>query len=210
MKAQILVLLLAASLIYIHAAPLIDEPVPELKLTNGRVLHDALAKSYAVSAVMIRHRDGAETIPYGLLPTDLQLLLTSKRPAPPSAESVAARKAAAEQVRLKKIAAEKSAAEARDKVQVRKGLRITSSSPSQISYMSYIEITNETENPKTLFADNFIGVLSSGITTTGDTISVKNGDFSYVEIPGNSSVKILVSFPLAKTRKESVSEVRWE
>ena len=53
------------------ATPLIDEPISSLTLTNGRVLHDAQVKGYAVSAVMIRHSSGAETVAYNLFPADL-------------------------------------------------------------------------------------------------------------------------------------------
>lgn len=63
------------------AAPLIDEPVAALKLENGTVLHDAVAKGFLSSSVMVRHRDGAQSVPYEQFPEEYRGVLLEKRPA---------------------------------------------------------------------------------------------------------------------------------
>lgn len=71
------------------AAPLLDEPLPELHLTSGKTLYDAQAKSYATKSVLVKHRDGAETVPYDQFPSEYRDALLKKRPQPKPADQQA-------------------------------------------------------------------------------------------------------------------------
>lgn len=68
-------------------APLLDEPT-ELTLTDGRVLHAAVAKSFSATAVMIRHADGAESVSYEQFPQPFRDALETRRPAKKSAAEI--------------------------------------------------------------------------------------------------------------------------
>lgn len=77
--------LLAAGLLTagtLMAAPLFDEAVPVLTLKNGTVLRDAQIKGYLTKVVMVKFRDGARTVPYGLFPDEYQAMLAIHRPPP--------------------------------------------------------------------------------------------------------------------------------
>jgi len=50
------------------AAPLFDEAVSVLTLTDGTILQDAQIKGYLTKVVMVKYRGGARTVPYGLFP----------------------------------------------------------------------------------------------------------------------------------------------
>jgi hypothetical protein len=72
-------LLMAGTLM---AAPLFDEAVPTLTLKDGTVLRDAQIKGYLTKVVMVKYREGARTVPYGLFPDEYQAKLVARRPAP--------------------------------------------------------------------------------------------------------------------------------
>jgi hypothetical protein len=72
-------LLMAGTLM---AAPLFDEAVPTLTLKDGTVLRDAQIKGYLTKVVMVKYREGARTVPYGLFPDEYQTKLVARRPAP--------------------------------------------------------------------------------------------------------------------------------
>lgn len=61
------------------AAPLVDEPVPALKLKDGTVLRDARAKGFMNKVVLVKSADGARTVPYELFPDEYQTVLAAKR-----------------------------------------------------------------------------------------------------------------------------------
>ena len=63
------------------AAPLIDEPVPELRLDSGKVLKLAQARSYSASTVLVRHVDGAAAVRYEEFPSELRTARSARRPA---------------------------------------------------------------------------------------------------------------------------------
>ena len=62
------------------AAPLFDEAVPRLTLKDGTFLQDAQIKGYLTKVVMVKHRDGARTVPYELFPDEYQAVLAARRP----------------------------------------------------------------------------------------------------------------------------------
>jgi len=62
------------------AAPLTDEPVPELRLGSGKTLKVALARSYSASTVLVKHADGATAVRYEEFPDELQAALAPHRP----------------------------------------------------------------------------------------------------------------------------------
>lgn len=71
------------------AAPLFDEAVPRLTLKDGTVLQDAQIKGYLNNVVMVKHRGGARTVPYGVFPDEYQAVLAARRPAPHEAPATA-------------------------------------------------------------------------------------------------------------------------
>lgn len=79
MKPAIALWLLVAAGVA-HAAPLIDEPVAELRLTTGKALRDAIAKAYNPNTILIRHADGGTAVPYTELPAELRPAAEAKRP----------------------------------------------------------------------------------------------------------------------------------
>jgi hypothetical protein len=77
------------------AAPLFDEAVSVLTLTDGTILQDAQIKGYLTKVVMVKYRGGARTVPYGLFPDEYQAALTARRPAPVKPAAAASKKAPA-------------------------------------------------------------------------------------------------------------------
>ena len=75
--AAFLVILSAAS--FAKAAPLTDEPLPELQLGSGKVLKLALARSYSATAVLVKHADGATAVKYEEFPAEFRESLSAKR-----------------------------------------------------------------------------------------------------------------------------------
>lgn len=64
------------------AAPLIDEPVAELHLVNGDVLHDAQAKSFNRTSVLVKYSEGAKTVSYEQFPAEFRDAILAKKPKP--------------------------------------------------------------------------------------------------------------------------------
>jgi hypothetical protein len=63
------------------AAPLTDEPLPELKLGNGKILKIAVARSYSATSVLVKHADGAASVRYEDFPETYRGPLIAKRDA---------------------------------------------------------------------------------------------------------------------------------
>ena len=63
------------------AAPLIDEPVSELRLDSGKVLKLAQARGYSSNTVLVKHADGAAAVRYEELPSELRASASARRPA---------------------------------------------------------------------------------------------------------------------------------
>ncbi len=63
----------------------VKAPIPELRLTDGTVLHNVVLVSYATSAAMAKWDGGRGTIQYANMPPDLLAALRSRipQPAPP-------------------------------------------------------------------------------------------------------------------------------
>lgn len=97
MKSAIVLWLLVAGVSY--AAPLIDEPVAELRLKSGKVYRDAIAKSFSQATIFLKHADGGSSVKYEELPDTLAPLALAKRPAPPTAEQLAETAARIEKLR---------------------------------------------------------------------------------------------------------------
>ncbi len=64
------------------AAAVTSTPIPTLKLTDGRILHNVVIVGYASTTVMARWDGGRGTIPYAILSTDIRSLVEQSRPAP--------------------------------------------------------------------------------------------------------------------------------
>jgi hypothetical protein len=62
------------------AAPLFNEPVPELHLTNGEVLHDVVAKAFNETSVLVRYSEGGRTVAYDLFPAEYKSLVLARKP----------------------------------------------------------------------------------------------------------------------------------
>jgi hypothetical protein len=69
-----------AAMAIASAAPLFDEPVPELHLTNGQVLHDVVAKAFNENSVLVRYSEGGRTVPYDLFPAEYKSLVLARKP----------------------------------------------------------------------------------------------------------------------------------
>ena len=78
MKAALILFLCAGAAAV--ADPLINEPLPELHLVTGKVLHDAQVKGYLRRSVLVKHSEGAETIAYEEFPEAYREQLSQKRP----------------------------------------------------------------------------------------------------------------------------------
>jgi hypothetical protein len=61
------------------AAPLTEEPLPELRLGSGKTLKLALARSYSANTVLVKHAEGATAVRYDEFPVELQAALAPHR-----------------------------------------------------------------------------------------------------------------------------------
>lgn len=86
MKSAIVFALVCSTVSF--AAPLLTEPVAELHLASGKVLHDAQAKGFLARSVLVKHSGGAETVAYEEFPAQYQTQLMAKRPAPSAVSTV--------------------------------------------------------------------------------------------------------------------------
>jgi hypothetical protein len=77
--------LLAAGVL--AAAPLVDEPVPVLTLTDGTVLHEVLAKGFLSKAVLVKCQEGPRSVPYAKFPDEFQATLGARRQAAEAARA---------------------------------------------------------------------------------------------------------------------------
>lgn len=194
----------------LFAAPLIDEPLPTLTLTNGRSLHDAQAKSYASKSVMIRHRDGAETIAYDLFPAALQPSLLAKRPTPPNPEKIeyAKKETAA------RMAATAEKKKKSDLAKVRYGCRIIDYHLST-NTDAVITLKNETDKPITVFFSDFICRTSDNRTWPGHSWIVHPEGYKSIShgsttIPGNADWVESVSFFESSTAPAAITAITWK
>ena len=140
-------LLMAGALI---AAPLFDEAVPALTLKDGTVLRDAQIKAYAPKVVMVKHRDGARTVPYNLFPDEYQRALGARRPVP-----------RAERASVKPLpGANKTAATVNADPELRYGCSFMAGRLTGDAIP--IEIHNESNDPVRLIPEMFVAKTYSG------------------------------------------------
>ncbi len=77
-KALLLCSLLLAAVL--PAAPLVDEPMDELRLKD-RVCSEAIVRSFGADAVLLQHAEGVEVIAYNAFPAPLRKVLEDRRKA---------------------------------------------------------------------------------------------------------------------------------
>ena len=80
MKTPILFLLALIGPGGVVAAPLMDDPVPELRLGSGKTLKLALARSFSSNTVLVRHAEGAAAVRYDDLPQEFRQALAPLQP----------------------------------------------------------------------------------------------------------------------------------
>lgn len=190
MKAVPVVFLFCASLGL--AAPLVDEPVAELHLASGKILHDAQAKGFAAKTVLVKHRDGAETVKYDQFPAEYQPQLLQKKPQPSTASSTPTPKTPAPS-----LAPKARAASARTRTPT------VSVSSSQIgATFTKVEINNETNGPAEIPCGAVVAESSSGNILQGrhwvsvDGNGAISGTLNNVQVvPGQSTVTYHLVFP---------------
>jgi len=149
---------LLLSVLGVYAAPLINEPVKELKLASGVVLYDAQAKSFGEKVVMVKHRDGGQTVPYEQFPEEYRAALLEKK-AKPSPVSV----------RTNVVPAPKTAAPkvtSRDAEPKRVTGQIINSYDVRPSY-TRVEIYNGSDRPVSVHPSSVVGERSDGKIASG-------------------------------------------
>lgn len=72
----------ARPVVSIQAAPDLTQPIGELKLADGRVLHDVQLKAYNNKGVMVRHADGMAQVNYEQFPEAYREAVLAKKPSP--------------------------------------------------------------------------------------------------------------------------------
>jgi hypothetical protein len=88
MKTRYLVALFAL-VVCLQAAPDLTQPIAELKLADGRVLHDVQLKAYNNKGVMVKHADGVAQVNYDQFPEEYREAVLAKKPAPVEHAAVA-------------------------------------------------------------------------------------------------------------------------
>jgi hypothetical protein len=199
-----------AAMAIASAAPLFDEPVPELHLTNGQVLHDVVAKAFNENSVLVRYSEGGRTVPYDLFPAEYKSLVLARKPvfhvnkAPTPAIEVV--KAASKKPK-RPIAAEPEA----DTVN---GLTLKSfSSGGGTGYMQ-TEILNDNDTPAKLVPYLFQAELDNGETVSGghfietdDAGNIHRTLRGMQQIGAHATTTLKVSFPIPTG--VTVTKVTW-
>ncbi|HEY9155017.1 MAG TPA: hypothetical protein VIM69_07805 [Opitutaceae bacterium] len=199
------------------AAPLFDDPIPELHLTNGEVLHDVVAKGFNSTSVLVRYSEGAKTVPYDLFPAEYKSLVLARKPAPHTA-TPAKTVAADSKIEVKTDAKpeKKKKATAPDRLvgDRQNGLTLTSFTPGAgIGYMN-VEIYNDNTESVQLSPNSFQAELDNGKIVQGrhwiDTD--EEGNISHTlaaaqDLPARSSTALKVSFSVPPG--VSVKKVSW-
>lgn len=179
---------------------MIDEPVKDLTLTNGRTLHDVTAKSYAASSVAVVHAEGREMLRYDLFPAEYRTQLEARKPASKSqAEIEAATEAAAKRTAEGKAAAEKKTREAQEKL-LRNGVRIAESKFTGIS--AVVNFVNETDQPVMVLPSQVLAKTADGRVWSGT-----NAGF---EVPGRAQWPTSIYFWDGAAAPSPIVEVYWK
>lgn len=197
-----------AALAFAHAAPLFDQPVAELHLTNGEVLHNAVAKSFNSVSVLVRYSEGGRTVPYDLFPEEFKSLVLARKPAAHVKDAPKPTPVAIKIDPKKKTDPEPSSKPTGDTAN---GLILTSVTNG--SGFMQAEIYNDNGQPTTLSPSALQATLENGSTVTGtnwveraETGKPENNPGT-VELPPASSTTIKVHFPVP--HGSSVAKVTW-
>lgn len=198
---------------FCHAAPLIDEPVAELRLKSGKVYAQAQAKSFSPSTVFVKHADGVASVKYEDFPADYETALASKRPAPPTPDQIAAQERrredaiAREAARLKPV---QLIGPAMPLNESNLGLVVVRIIPST-SYAE-VEVHNFSERPYELGAQSLIAILASGQKVVGRSWIGINSEGRMTAILDRAQ-KILINEPKQLSVEfpttEKITRVEW-
>jgi hypothetical protein len=203
-----------AAMAVASAAPLFDEPIPELHLTNGEVLHQVVAKGFNSTSVLVRYSDGAKTVPYDLFPPEYKSLVLARKPVPHV--SAPAKTTSADSKVEVKTAEKKKKAERPDRLvgDRQNGLTLTSfTAGAGTGYMN-VEIYNDNTDSVELSPNSFQAELDNGKTVQGrhwiDTDeegNINNTLAASQELPARSTTALKVSFTVPPG--VSVQKVSW-
>jgi len=197
-----------AALALAHAAPLFDQPIPELHLTNGVVLHNAVAKSFNSVSVLVRSNEGGRTVAYDLFPDEFKSLVLARKPAARVNATAKPTPVAIKIEPKKKTEPEPSTKPTGDTAN---GLILTSVTSG--SGFMQAEIYNDNGQPSTLSPSALQATLDSGSTVTGSSWVEKDEDGKAqnnpgtLELPPASSTTVKVHFPVP--RGSSITKVTW-
>lgn len=197
-----------------NAAPLIDEPVAELRLKSGKVLTNAVAKSYTPTTVFIRHAGGAASVKYEEFPGEYTAALAAKRPAPPTAAELAEKQnqiATQKALESQRLAAAKEKAKSEEKKFLRNGVRIVRvnfSTPQSAT----VTLRNETDRPARVFPSSILGRAEDGRTWPGKTTQRGTLDLTSaaIEIPGNATWPVSIWYYDGEKAPSPIIEIFWE
>ena len=198
-----------AALALAHAAPLFDQPVPELHLTNGEVLHDAVAKSFNSTSVMVRYADGGRTVPYDLFPDEFKSLVLARKPiAHVSSSKTVAVTPKADVKKKTEDSASKLPGETFN------GLTLTSFSAGPGSGYMQTEIYNDSAEKVQLAAGALQAELDNGKIVNGrhwievnDDGKIQNTLAATQDLPPRSATVLKASFPIPPG--VTVTKVTW-
>jgi|GEM_PF-3032184 len=202
MKSAFALLLVCGTLSF--AAPLINEPVAELRLVSGKVLHDAQAKGFLARSVLVKHREGAETVAYDDFPAPYRDELARRRPAPSAtvaAVSVAPKPAAAAVPAVKAKVESPSIAEPKTKNKVSVTPAVSLSTSRIGSSCTAVELHNGADAPTEIHCTAIQATTSTGKVLNGrqwvasevtDMVSHSLGTKQV--IPSHTSTTLYVAF----------------
>jgi hypothetical protein len=139
------------------ADPLLDEPVAELTLTTGAKLYDARAKSFGAAVVMVKHRDGAQTVRYEEFPQEFRDALLAKKPQPAASSSAPGAPAA----KPKPVAA------AAKKPEPKRLHPLMVQTFRVLNDYAAVEVYNDSDQPVSLAPFALVGEVASGETVVG-------------------------------------------
>lgn len=166
MKSAIVFALVCSTVSF--AAPLLTEPVAELHLASGKVLHDAQAKGFLARSVLVKHSGGAETVAYEEFPAQYQTQLMAKRPAPSAVSTVPQPARPAPAMKALPVASAKTTPEVTASVTVVEG-------PSSVSLVTHriesayttVELHNSANTPAEVRCSSVQAETTTGAVLKG-------------------------------------------
>ncbi len=207
-----------AAMALANAAPLFDEPLPELHLTNGEVLHNVVAKGFNSTSVLVRFSEGAKTVNYDLFPAEYKTLVLARKPAPHVSvtpkSTVMTEAKSDSKAEIKTV--EKKKKELPDRLvgDRQNGLTLTSfSAGSGTGYMQ-TEIYNENGEASHIEPASLQAQLDNGKTVAGrhwietdEEGNIHGTLAASQEIPARGTSTLKISFPIPPG--VSVEKVTW-